>query len=129
MVGTGKLFPELCYKFRDIWFFCTPQNQYFHFSFRHFASKIALSSKSSGEGSHLVHFGYCQFVIKYLMRDMMDYHCLRVFRSRDRMIGKHSPGIFLYSESEGMAVRTKQPNVFYGKQLATWDARRRLLSL
>ena len=40
-----------------------------------------------------MHFGqYYHYVIKYLMRDMMDYHCLRVFRSRDRRIGKHSPG-------------------------------------
>ena len=117
MVGTGKLFPVLCYKYRDIWVFCTPQNQHFHFSFRHFASKIALSSTSSGEGSHLVHFGYCQYVIKYLMRDMMDYHCLRVFRSRDRMIGKHSPGIFLYSESEGMAVPMLSRAVFRSRAL------------
>ena len=29
-----------------------------------------------------MHFGYCHFVIKYLMRDMMNYYCLRVFRSR-----------------------------------------------
>ena len=38
--------------------------------------------------SHLVHFGYCHYVIKYLMRDMMHYHCLRVFRSRVRRIWK-----------------------------------------
>ena len=75
---------------------CTPQNQHFHFSFRHFASKIALSSKSAGERSHLVHFGYCRYVIKYLTRDMMDYHCLRVFRSRDRRIGKHLPGFSIF---------------------------------
>ena len=44
--------------------------------FRPFVGKIALSSKSTGERSHLVHFGhYCHYVIKYLMRDMMDYHC------------------------------------------------------
>ena len=39
-----------------------------------------------------MHFGYCHFVIKYLMRDMMNYYCLRVFRSRLKKIGKHSPG-------------------------------------
>ena len=30
------------------------------------------------------------------MRDMMDYHCLRVFRSHDRRIGKHSPGFSVF---------------------------------
>ena len=54
--------------------------------------KIALSSKTTGKRNHLVHFGYCHYVMKYLMRDMMNYHCLRVFRSRDRRIGKRSPG-------------------------------------
>ena len=117
MVGTGKLFPVLCYKYRDIWVFCTPQNQHFHFSFRHFASKIAISSKSAGERSHLVHFGYCRYVIKYLTRDMMDYHCLRVFRSRDRRIGKHSPGFSVFrtivygcSDPEPSVFRSRTPS-------------------
>ena len=30
-------------------------------------------------------------LIKYLLSDMLNYHCLRVFRSRVRRIGKHSP--------------------------------------
>ena len=66
----------------------------FSFFISAFGSKIALSSKSAAERSHLVHFGCCHYVIKYFMRDMMDYHCLRIFRSRDRRIGKHSPGFF-----------------------------------
>ena len=71
---------------------CTSHNQHFDFWFRPFAGKIALSSKTTGKRSHLVHFGYCHYVIKYLMRDMMNYHYLRLFRSRVRTIGKHSPG-------------------------------------
>ena len=70
---------------------CTPHNQHFHFWFRLFAGKIALSLKWTGKRNHLVHFDYCHYVIKYLMREMMNYHCLRVFRSRVRRIGKHSP--------------------------------------
>ena len=41
-------------------------------------------------------FGYCRYVIKYFMRDMMNYHCLRVFRSRGKRIGKHSPGFSMF---------------------------------
>ena len=42
------------------------------------------------EHSHLVHFCYCRYVIKYLMHDMMKYHCLRVLRSHVRRLGKDS---------------------------------------
>ena len=66
------------------------------FLFRPVAGKIALSSKSTGERSHLVHFCYSHYAIKYLMHDMMDYHCLKVFRSHDRRIGKHSPGFSVF---------------------------------
>ena len=48
------------------------------------------------EHSHLVHFCYCRYVIKYLMHDMMKYHCLRVLRSRVRRIGKHSPSFSVF---------------------------------
>ena len=77
MVGTGKLSRVLWHKYHDIWF-------------------LALSSKSTGERNQLVHFCYCHCVIKYLMRDVMDCHCLRLFRSRDRRIGKHSPGFSVF---------------------------------
>ena len=30
------------------------------------------------------------------MRDMMNYHCLRVFRSRVKRIGKHSSGFSMF---------------------------------
>ena len=43
-----------------------------------------------------MHFGYCHYVIKYLMRDIMNYHCSRVLRSRVRMIGKNSPGFSVF---------------------------------
>ena len=75
---------------------CTLRNQHFHFWFRPFAGKTAVSSKPTGECSHLVHFGYCHYVIKYLMRDIMNYHCSRVLRSRVRMIGKNSPGFSVF---------------------------------
>ena len=65
----------------------------FIFDFGPFAGKIALSSKTTGQCSHLVHFGSCHYVIKYLMRDMMNYDCLRVFRRPVKRIGKQSPGL------------------------------------
>ena len=43
---------------------CTPHNQHFHFWFRTFAGKIALSSQKTGKRSHLVNFGYCHCFIK-----------------------------------------------------------------
>ena len=75
---------------------CTPHNKHFHFWFQPFAGKTALSSKTTGKCSHLVHFGSCHYVIKYLMRDMMNCHCLRVFRSRVKRQGKHSPGFSMF---------------------------------
>ena len=96
MVGTEKYSHVLWCKCLDICFLCTPHNQHFHFLFQPFAGKIALSSKTTGKRSHLVHFGYCHYAIKYIMRDMMNYHCLRVFRSRVNRIGKHSLGFSLF---------------------------------
>ena len=52
--------------------------------------------KNDRKISHLVQFAYCHYVIKYFMRDMMNYHCLRVFRSRGKRIGKHSPGFSMF---------------------------------
>ena len=80
MVGTGKFFRVLWCKFLVIWF----------------AGIIALSSKTTGKCSHLVQFVYCHYVIKYFMRDMMNYHCLKVFRSRVKRIGKHSPEFSMF---------------------------------
>ena len=37
--------------------------------------------------------GLHHYVIKYLMRDMINYHCLR---SHVRMIGKHWPGFSVF---------------------------------
>ena len=87
MVGTGKLSRVLWCNWVS-WHLvsCTPHNQHFHFWFRPFAGKIALSSKTTGKRIFVI-----VTIIKYLMRDMMDYHCLRVLRSRVRRIGKHSP--------------------------------------
>ena len=36
------------------------------------------------------------YVIKYLMRDMINYHRLRVLRSHVRRIGKHWPGFSVF---------------------------------
>ena len=95
MVGTAKLFRVLRCKISWHLVSCTPHN-HFHFWFRPFAGKIALYSKATGQCSHLVHFGSCHYVIKYLMRDMMNHHCLRVFRSCVKRIGKHSPGFSMF---------------------------------
>ena len=96
---------------------CTPHNQHFHFWFRPFAGKITLSSKSTGKRNHLVHFDYCHYVLKYLMRDMLNYHCLWVFRSRVRRIGKHSPGFSVFrtrvhgcSDAELAVFRPRAPS-------------------
>jgi len=89
MVGTGKLFCVLWHKFHDIRFLV-------HLTINIFIFDFGLSSKSAGERNHLVHFCYCHYVIKYLMRDMMEYHCPRIFRSRDRRIGKQSPGFSVF---------------------------------
>ena len=51
---------------------------------------IKKKKKKTGKRNHLVHFS-CQFVVKYLMCDMMNYHCLKVFGTRVRRIGKQSP--------------------------------------
>ena len=43
-----------------------------------------------------MHFGSCHYVIKHLMRGMMNYHCLRVLRRRVKRTGKHSPGFSMF---------------------------------
>ena len=98
MVGTGKLSRVLWCKFRDIWFLVHLTINIFILDFELLQAKCNFFQKRN----HLVPFGYCHYVIKYLKSDMMNYYCLRVFRSRVRSIGKHSPG-FLCSELECMA--------------------------
>ena len=92
MFGTGKLSRVLWCTFHDIWFLVHLTINIFIFNF----VKIAFSSKTTGKRNLLVHFCYCRYVITYLMRDMMNYHCLRVFRSRGKRIGKHSPGFSMF---------------------------------
>ena len=91
MVGTGKLTCVLWCKFLDIWFVVHLTINIFSFYFGRFQVKLHFLRNKPKKCSHLVHFGYCHYVIKYLMRDMMNYHCLRVFGRRVRRIGKHSP--------------------------------------
>ena len=88
MVGTGKLFRVLWCKFHDIWFLVHLTINIFILDFERLQ---AFFSETTGKRNHLVHFSCCQFVIKYRMRDMMNYHCLKVFGTRIRRIGKHSP--------------------------------------
>ena len=93
----------------------TPHNRHFHLRFRTFAGKIALSSKTTGKCNHLVHFSCCQFVNKYLVCDMMNYHCLKVFGTCIRRIGKHSPIFCVCSEPECMAVPILSCAVFWSR--------------
>ena len=94
MVGTGKLFRVLGINFMTSGLLYTSQStlsSVFDFGLLQ-AELHFLQNRQENAVTDLVHFGYCHYVIKYLKRDMMDYHCLRVFRSGDRRIGKHSPG-------------------------------------
>ena len=52
--------------------------------------------KNDRKHSHFVHLGYCHYVTKYLISDMMNYNYLRVLRNRVRRIGKHSPGFSVF---------------------------------
>ena len=96
MVGTEKLSRVLWCKCLDIWFLVHLTINIFIFDFGRLQAKVALSSKTTGKCSYLVQFAYCHYAIKYFMRDMMSYHCLRIFRSRVKMIGKHSPGFSMF---------------------------------
>ena len=89
MVGTGKFSLVLWCSFLDIWFLVHLTINILIFDF----------GRLTGKCSHLVQFGYCHYVIKYPMRDMMNYHCLRVFRSRVKRIGKHLPGFSMFRTS------------------------------
>ena len=84
-------------------FLCTSQST-FSFLISGFCSQNCTFLKNEEKRNHLVHFCYCHYVIKYLMRDIMNYHCLRVLRSRDRRIGKQSPGFSVF-RNRVMAVR------------------------
>ena len=106
MVGTGKLFRVLWCKCHDIWFLVHLTINIFIFDFGLLQAKMHFLQNRQENA-----VTWCILVTKYLMRDMMDYHCLRVFRSRVRRIGKHSPS-FLCSEPECMAVPMLSRAVF-----------------
>ena len=92
----GEAFPcPVWYKFHDIWFLVHITINIFIFDFELLQAKCHFLQKRN----YLVPFGYCRCVIKYFMSDMMNYYCLRVFRSRVRSIGKHLPS-FVFSELE-----------------------------
>ena len=91
MVGTGKLSRVPWCKFHDSWFleYLTINILIFDFELLqanlHFLlQQQQQQQQTTGKRNHLAHFGYFHYVIKYLMCDVMNYHCLRVFRSRDR---------------------------------------------
>ena len=96
MVGTEKLCRVLWCKCLDIWFLVHLTINILISDFGRLQAKLHFLQKTTGQCNHLVHFGSCRYVIEYLMRDMMDYHCLRVFRSRVKRIGKHSPGFSVF---------------------------------
>ena len=100
MFGTEKLSRVLWCQFLDIWFLVHLTINSFIFDF----GRLHFLKKTTGQCSHLVHFDFCHYVIEYLMRDMMNYHRLRVFRRRIKRIGKHSPGYIYISIPECMAV-------------------------
>ena len=96
MVRTEKLSRVLWCKFLDIWFLVHLTINIFIFDFGRLQAKLHFLQKTTRQCSHLVHFGSCHYVIEYLIRDMMNYHCLRVFRRRVKRIGKHSPDFFMF---------------------------------
>ena len=95
MFEMGKLSHVLWCKFYDILFLVHLTINIFIFDFGPLHAKLHFLQNRQ-ENSHLVHFGYCHYVTKYLMHDMMDYHCLRVFRSHNRRIGKHLPSFSVF---------------------------------
>ena len=96
MVGTGKLFRVLSgINFMTSGFLINIFKVIFDFGLLQ-AKLHFLQNRQENAVTDLVHFGYCHYVIKYLMRDMMNYYRLRVFRSRVKRIGKHSPGFSMF---------------------------------
>ena len=69
MVGTGKLSRVLWCKFLDIWFLEHFTINILIFNFELLLAKLHFLK--TGKRSHLVHFGYYHYVIKYLMNDIM----------------------------------------------------------
>ena len=101
MVGTGNFSVSCSVNFMTSGFLYTSQS-----TFSFFISALCRENCTFFKNDRKMHsFGafwllsLCYYVIKYLMRDMMNYHCLRVLRSRVRRIG-----IFLCSEPECMAI-------------------------
>ena len=93
MVGTEKLSRVLWCKFLDIWFLVHLTINIFIFDFGRLQTKLHFLQNRKENATTV---GYCHYVIKYLMRDMMNYYSLRVFRSRDKRIGKHLPGFSVF---------------------------------
>ena len=119
MVGTGKLCRVLWCKFHDIWFLVHLTINIFIFDFGRLQAKsLSLSSKTTGKRNHLKHFCYCHYVIKYLMRDMMHYHCLRVLRSHVRRIGKHSIRFFCVPNQSAWLFRCLSRAVFRSRAIS-----------
>ena len=102
MVGTGKLF-------RRFLVHLTINTIIFDFGL--LQAKLHFLQNRQENAVTWCILGYCHYVIKYPMRDMMDCHCLRVFRSRDRRIGKHSPGFSVF-RTKCMAVPMQSHAVF-----------------
>ena len=91
MVGTEKFSLVLSCRFLHIWFLVHLVINIFVFDFGRLQKNLHFLQKRQENTVTWCIFGYSHYVIKYLMRDMVNYHCLRVFRSRVSRIEKHSP--------------------------------------
>ena len=91
MVGTGKLFRVLWCKSHDLWFLVHLTISIFILDFERLQTKLHFPQKRQENATTWCILAVGHFVIKYLMCDMMNYHFLKVFGTRVRRIGKHSP--------------------------------------
>ena len=80
--------------------FLTTSQSTFSFLISAFCRQNCTFFKNDRNTQSLGAFFVIVAVIEYLMRDMMNYHCLRVLRSHVRRIGKQSPGFSVFRTRE-----------------------------
>ena len=96
MVGTEKLSRVLWCKILDIWFLVHLIIHIFIFDFGRLQAKLYFLQKRQDNA-----VTWCILVLVTMLLNMScliwwTYHCLRVFRSRVKRIGKHSPGFSMF---------------------------------
>ena len=96
MVGTGKLSRVLWCKFHDIRFLVHLTINIFMFDFGLLQAKLHFLQNRQENAVTWCILVTVTMLLKYFMRDMMNYHCLRVFRRRVKRIIKHSPGFSMF---------------------------------